>query len=55
LVEKGAVATQTAAEAIRMADASILVLTDGKAVANLFTEEVLGALDYFFLNGISVK
>jgi 3-hydroxyisobutyrate dehydrogenase-like beta-hydroxyacid dehydrogenase len=45
LVEKGAVAVQSAAEAIRMADASILVLTDGKAVANLLTEEVLDAMN----------
>jgi 3-hydroxyisobutyrate dehydrogenase-like beta-hydroxyacid dehydrogenase len=45
LVEKGAVAVQTAAEAIRMADASILVLTDGKAVDKLLTEEVLDAVN----------
>jgi 3-hydroxyisobutyrate dehydrogenase-like beta-hydroxyacid dehydrogenase len=45
LVEKGAIAVQTAAEAIRMADASILVLTDGKAVANLLTDEVLNAMN----------
>jgi 3-hydroxyisobutyrate dehydrogenase-like beta-hydroxyacid dehydrogenase len=45
LVEKGATAAATAADAIRMADASILVLTDGKAVANLFTEEVLKAMN----------
>jgi 3-hydroxyisobutyrate dehydrogenase-like beta-hydroxyacid dehydrogenase len=43
LVEKGAVAVSTAAEAIRAADASILVLTDGKAVTDLLTEEVLSA------------
>jgi 3-hydroxyisobutyrate dehydrogenase-like beta-hydroxyacid dehydrogenase len=41
LVALGAVAAPSAAEAIRSADASILVLTDGKAVANLLTEEVL--------------
>jgi 3-hydroxyisobutyrate dehydrogenase-like beta-hydroxyacid dehydrogenase len=45
LVEKGAAAAATASDAIRMADASILVLTDGKAVANLFTEEVLDAVN----------
>jgi 3-hydroxyisobutyrate dehydrogenase-like beta-hydroxyacid dehydrogenase len=45
LVEKGATAAATASDAIRMADASILVLTDGKAVANLFTEEVLDAVN----------
>lgn len=43
LVEKGAPAVATAGEAIKAADASILVLTDGKAVANLLTEEVLSA------------
>jgi 3-hydroxyisobutyrate dehydrogenase-like beta-hydroxyacid dehydrogenase len=45
LVAKGAVAVPAAAEAIRMADAAILVLTDGKAVANLLTEEVLSAVN----------
>jgi 3-hydroxyisobutyrate dehydrogenase-like beta-hydroxyacid dehydrogenase len=45
LAEKGAVAVSTAAEAIRLADASILVLTDGKAVVNLFTEEVLNEVN----------
>jgi 3-hydroxyisobutyrate dehydrogenase-like beta-hydroxyacid dehydrogenase len=43
LVALGATAVPTAAEAIRSADASILVLTDGKAVAKLLTEEVLEA------------
>jgi 3-hydroxyisobutyrate dehydrogenase-like beta-hydroxyacid dehydrogenase len=42
-VALGATAVATAAEAIRDADASILVLTDGKAVANLLTEDVLEA------------
>jgi 3-hydroxyisobutyrate dehydrogenase-like beta-hydroxyacid dehydrogenase len=44
LVEKGAEAVDTPAEAIKTADASILVLTDGKAVANLLTDEVLEAV-----------
>lgn len=43
LVEKGATAVASAAEAIAAADASILVLTDGKAVNNLLTEDVLEA------------
>lgn len=43
LVALGATVALTAAEAIRAADASILVLTDGKAVAKLLTEEVLEA------------
>jgi 3-hydroxyisobutyrate dehydrogenase-like beta-hydroxyacid dehydrogenase len=43
LVALGATAAPTAAEAIRSADASILVLTDGKAVADLLTEDVLEA------------
>ena len=43
LVRKGATATPTATEAIKIADASIIVLTDGKAVSNLLTEEVLEA------------
>jgi 3-hydroxyisobutyrate dehydrogenase-like beta-hydroxyacid dehydrogenase len=43
LVALGATAVPTAAEAIRSADASILVLTDGKAVAKFLTEEVLDA------------
>ncbi|NMK39351.1 NAD(P)-dependent oxidoreductase [Megasphaera elsdenii] len=45
LVEKGATAASTAAEAIKSADASIFVLTDGKAVADLLTEEVLAATE----------
>jgi 3-hydroxyisobutyrate dehydrogenase len=44
LVVLGATAVPTAAEAIRSADASILVLTDGKAVAKLLTDEVLDAV-----------
>jgi 3-hydroxyisobutyrate dehydrogenase-like beta-hydroxyacid dehydrogenase len=45
LVAKGATAVTTATEAIRSADASIIVLTDGKAVANLLTDEVLSAVE----------
>jgi 3-hydroxyisobutyrate dehydrogenase-like beta-hydroxyacid dehydrogenase len=43
LVEKGAIAAASAADAILAADAAIIVLTDGKAVKNLFTEDVLQA------------
>jgi 3-hydroxyisobutyrate dehydrogenase-like beta-hydroxyacid dehydrogenase len=45
LVTKGATAVATVSDAIRLADASILVLTDGKAVANLLTDEVLSIVE----------
>jgi 3-hydroxyisobutyrate dehydrogenase-like beta-hydroxyacid dehydrogenase len=44
LVANGAVAVPTAKEAIEKSDASILVLTDGKAVENFLTDEVLSAV-----------
>jgi 3-hydroxyisobutyrate dehydrogenase len=45
LVAMGATAAPTAADAIRSADATILVLTDGKAVAELLTDDVLAAVN----------
>jgi 3-hydroxyisobutyrate dehydrogenase len=45
LVSKGAVAVSSASEAVKSADASILVLTDGKAVANLMNDDFLSAVN----------